>query len=245
MSVYSYRYGCVLAQYLPKEESDFSVGHRYLMIAKCDPDYPNVEIRDLCEHPGLDGSPESVVPVTDSRSFVHYTNKYCYHCNRHDREASLIYWTLDIKSKEYIAIPNEKLLLELKQQRGNIIFHQPNYVGVEACDAPRFQISTCNVTGLWKTYNIYIERACISFLDPFNYTYRNYFCYLCNIAKTLPEDSWGCLIEGIGGDYNLNPPFLAILDITAVESELARDHLHCGPDQIKDEIMVRKYKYSV
>ena len=214
------------------------------MIAKCDPNYPNMEIRDLCENPGLDGSPDSVVPVTDSRSHVHYRNKYCYYCNRVDKEASLIYWTLDIKNSEYIAIPNENLLLELKQQRGNIIFHQPKYVEVQSCDVPRFQISTCNKTGLWKTYNKYIERACSSFLDPFNYTYRNYFCYLCN-AGTLPEDSWGCFIESVGGDYNLNPPFLAILDIAAVKSELARDQLHCGPDQFKDEIMVRKYKFSV
>ena len=89
------RYGCVLPQYLANEQSDFYGEGKYCwMITRCGPDYPNDKNRDLCENPGLDGTPESLVPITDPQSHVRYRNIYCYYCNRVGIEASLIYWTL-------------------------------------------------------------------------------------------------------------------------------------------------------
>ena len=152
---------------------------------------------------------------------------------------------MDIQNHHYISIPNGNLLEELKQQRGNIFFSPPSYVAVKECNALTLQISRCNETGLWKTYNKFLETACKSFLDPFNYTYKNYFCYLCNVPDILPEGTWECPFQDrVGGITNINPPFFAILDISAIKDELAHEKLHCDPDQIKDEVMVSKRRIS-
>ena len=215
------------------------------MISKCDPAYLNGKYRYLCEHHGFDGSPESVVPVTDSRSYIHYRNIYCYYCNRFEEESSLIYWPLEIKSNESISIPKQNLLTEVKRQRANIFFLQPNYIAVKLCDVPPFKITTCNETGLWKLYNEYIATACHAFLDPFNQTYKNYFCYLCNSAESLSERNWRCNLNQTQGSLNFKPPFLAILDLAAVKGELQSDKLNCTPNQFKDEIRVSSSVYTL
>lgn len=240
------RYGCVLAQYLPNQDSDFDRKEfRYWMITKCDPSYSNHEERDMCENPWLHESPESFVPVTDLRSHVHYRNKYCFHCSGDGNEASLVSWALKIVNNESISIPNQNLLGELRNQRGNIFFLKPEYVDVHRCDAQPYKISVCNETGQWKTYNRYIETACNSVLDPFNYTYKNYFCYLCNIEERLPEENWICRFNRTEGGDTVNPPFFAILDVAAVKGEPTRNQLHCGVNQFKDEIMVSIGVYNI
>ena len=237
--LYACRYECVRPQYLPNEESDFhGDDFRYWMISKCDPTDLNLKNRHLCENPGLDGSPESIVPVTDSRSRVVYRNIYCYNCNRVEKKSSLIYWPMQIENDETISIQNQNLLTEVKNQRGNIFFLQPNYIDAKICDVLPFKISTCNETGLWKTHNKYIETACNSFLDPFNQTYRNYFCYLCNTDANLPEQKWRCTLNQTQDQVNVKPPFLAIFDLNAVTGELQHAKLNCGPSQFKDEISV-------
>ena len=37
-----------------------------------------------------------------------------------------------------------------------------------------------------------IEAACHSFVDIFNQTYRNYFCYVCNTDNPEPPELWSC-----------------------------------------------------
>ena len=195
----------------------------------------------LCEQPGRDNALDSLIPVTGLTTNEVYRNKYCLYCNNIGVNAKTVSWKLKLSNDYEIDLSDVNFLDKLKAQGGNIIFKAPNYVSAVQCDPflPLYEIASCNVTGLWSVYNKSIEKACNSYIDPFNHTYKNYFCYLCNIADHKPKEQWTCDIRNkTSGDINITPPFSAILDITVLDSEQNREPLTCKDDQFPDDKMV-------
>ena len=239
------RYGCVNVQYRDGSETHYTTDDRYWIIVRCDPVTFNATNGYLCENPGIDESVDSIVPVTELSSMVHYRNKYCAYCNGIGEDEKLINWKVKVLSFKYISLPDNKLLAKVRQVHGNIIFEIPGqYIHAHKCNVPSYEITTCNSTGLWLQYDSGIDIACQSFIDPFNFTFKNYFCYLCNSAETLTPDQWMCKSWLPNEELSINivPPFFAISDVSIVKGGQSSTSFSCGTTQFKDEIMVSKPK---
>ena len=211
------------------------------MVSKCKPTYPYNKNKTLCENPGHDIAVDSILPVSDLITEEVYRNRYCYHCNSDGSNGQLVPWIPTIENEQEIDLTDKHFWDKLKREGGNVIFEAPDFLPASTCDRflPHYNISSCNVTGLWPMYNQSIEMACESYIDPFNYTFKNYFCYLCNIAEQHPIQQWKCLKSNLtGGDINLTPPFAAILDITVFGMGYNTEMETCGTNQFPDKKMV-------
>ena len=169
-------------------------------------------------------------------------NIYCFYCNNIDVNIQLISWEASIANEKKIDETDVKFWDKLKAHGGNILFKPPSITPDVICDPflPSFEISSCNVTGLWPVYDRSIENACASYFDPFNHTYKNYFCYVCNIAEPLPIEQWKCIESNrTSGNIDIIPPFSAILDITVLDSGINRVPISCNRNQFPDEKKVR------
>ena len=220
----------------------------YWLIAKC----PARNQRDLntqfCERTGNSVLIDDIIPVSDPVTNVHYKNKYCALCNGISLETKLIQWKLKVYNDHYISIPNERLLAVIEEQKGNVLFIPPSFLYVEKCSWPAYTVSTCNETGLWDEYNEVTEEACHSFIDPFNSTYQNYYCYLCNSPsswETVPLVDTNCIEPYIPPIIDITPPFFAILDAAVVTGDQREENtLICDGNQFADYSKVSIFSYS-
>ena len=190
------------------------------MVARCSPFDVDSDTKTLCENPGINNSLESIVPVTDSE--VHYRNRFCAICNGIDEFWRLQSWDLRLGCPYKIAF-NFWNVLEKAKDAGCIIdFEEPD-IGKTAktCELHSYYISTCNVTGLWSAYNETIELACNAFVDYFNETYKNIFCYICNIEEFVPPSMYDCPYGHVLD--NIFPTFIAVLDVNALKTTAIQD----------------------
>ena len=218
-------------QYFTTEEKTDFVGitiQSVWMIARCGSSTIDTYSRDLCEKPGKNGLIETLIPVKSAGE--HYRNKFCAYCNGVPVSAELKAWKMEITCKDplFQEIYDRNLLAILEENRCNIFYKLPDGERYpEQCIAHSYTISKCNVTGLWPVYNSTIDKGCSSFMDAFNITYRNYYCYLCNTDNPLPRDEWKCK-ESKGQGGTAEPPFVAILDLSVINRmEQTTDELEC------------------
>ena len=209
------------------------------MISKCDPSYPDNSNKKLCEIPQREQSIESFIPVTEmSRTMITYRNIYCAFCNNMASTVHLIRWSSMIyydNNRNTSTLNFDKL----KRDGAYIIFEKPDYLNVDECllNWPSYYVSSCNETGLWRIYNRRIEQACNAYRDPFNDTFKNYFCYLCNRAEHQPIDQWKC--KQPPAPVVHKPQFTVTLDTRLLVDDHKRPWLLCDKKQIPDKQMVR------
>ena len=207
------------------------------MVSICPSDVADSRNTELCENPGKDDLLETLIPVTDIRTNIHYRNKYCAHCSGLPDSALLVDWKVEIYNDIYLNVPDDNLLQKIRRDKGNIFYRPPDFIMLDYCTIGySYSISSCNVTGKWPVYNESLERACAAFIDPFNTTYQNYFCYLCNspIPPTL-QSNWTCITMSEDYTPGMSPPFLAILDVSAATGhQEVEKELTCRADQFTD-----------
>ena len=169
----------------------------YWMVSKCRRPVKDRRIKEMCENPPNDeDSFESVYPILSTETEYFYKNRFCAICDGID-PASIIdsHWTVDVSCGDFISVATDNLLKKLKKENCTIISVPPdkeNMIYDNICYLPPFQISQCNVTGKWSKYDKDVELACRSYTDPFNSTYKNYHCYVCNVATPEPVIDWKC-----------------------------------------------------
>ena len=210
-----------------------------MFVTACDRENTNDNDRHLCETPGSDlDDLEAIVPVTEPVSDILYRNRYCAYCNNVNKSDQLIDWKLKINSNQHITFPRRDLLEELRKTRGNIMYiHPTSYIDGQECQINlRYTIETCNQTGLWEKHNSFIEVACeSSYTDAYNYTYKNFFCFLCNAEQSVIEEDWlACGLEPSPND----PIFSAVYDLKVIINGPDTDRLVCNDTQFADEEMV-------
>ena len=169
-------------------------------------------------------------------------NKFCGLCNGKDF-TQFTSWKVEVACHDLIdvQIDDSEFLQTVTEQRCNVFYWPPTNIPTVECKMPVYSISTCNETGYWLEYNETIDRACDSFLDPFNLTYKNYFCYLCNKYET-GETGTCKLTQDI---QSVTPPFSALLGVGGVHGEESEEQLSCDVlKQFSDDKMVR-YTYFV
>ena len=206
------------------------------MVGICPSDVAYSRNAELCENPGKDDLLETLIPVTDIGTNTHYRNKYCAHCSGLPDSALLVDWKVEIYNDIYLNVPDGNLLQKIRRGNGNIFYRPPDFIMLDYCKIrDSYSISSCNVSGELPVYNESLERACAAFIDPFNSTYQNYFCYLCN-SPTPPtqQSNWTC--NNLPSDITqVSPPFLAILDASeATGHQEVEKEFTCSADQFTD-----------
>ena len=213
------------------------------MVAKCAEENLDDPNKRYCENPGVDGDIESIVPVTDFDREIHYRNMYCAFCNGQYDTLDFGKWKLEIHCHEVIPLTVVNLLATLKDKKCNIIFRLPDNLWFqnECTSWPPYTISRCNETGLWPVYDEITESACDAFVDPFNFTYKNYFCYLCNMPDQDFLEDWRCRKE-FGQINDVSPPFFAILDLEVFKkiSEKAPE-LNCDTEVTFEDLKLVRH----
>ena len=203
------------------------------MITQCDPDL--LDTTNTCETDVSDY--DSLVPVTDPLTNVHYMSKNCALCNLKNSSAPLLYWKLGIQSNKHMSFPHNQLFEEILRTKGNIFFIPHDYLPIQTCEPASYSIDTCNVTGLWETYDEYVQMACESFVDPFNNTYKNIFCLKCNGEVDLMSEECRYTLDN-PTPMMKEPLFAAVLDLPTIRSGFDTTALRCGDAQFRDEITV-------
>ena len=223
-----FRFKCVALQYISKGSAYENRDYAW-MVSICPSDVADSRNTELCENPGKDDLLETLIPVTDIRTNTHYRNKYCAHCSGLPDSALLVDWKVEIYNDIYLNVTDDNLLQKIRRDKGNIFYRPPDFIMLDNCTIGNsYSISSCN--------NESLERAGADFIDPFNTTYQNYFCYLCNtpIPPTL-QSNWTC--NTMSEDYTpgVSPPFLAILDVSAATGhQEVEKELTCSADQFTD-----------
>ena len=231
-------YECVKLQYLNETLSQHHSSWEYWIVTKCPVDKRTFddENGELCEHPGLNGNIESLQPVSDLTDTTHFRNKYCAFCNgRYDINTNNK-WKLQVHCDEIISLADDDILDTIVSKKCNILYEPPTTAKLDACrDWPIYNITSCNITGKWDSYDEYIERACNAFVDPFNQTYQNYFCMLCNTPTKLQSQNHTTCRGKKDSIVSVSPPFFAILDIDLWrEQQGLFPKLTCNGTQFKD-----------
>ena len=220
------RYECLPPQYF-LEGTNHTTQIRVWMVTKCRSTTTDDVNVAMCNNPGHGAAVESIVPVTDLTSMSHFKNRFCAYCNGVAKNSALVYWQSSIYNDRELLVTDKNLLSKLRQQHGNILFEPPKFITVKDCRVPPYHISKCNVTGDWAIYDRATEDACNAFVDPFNFTYKNYFCYRCNTQPPyLPLVNLSC-VKWSSEIEDITPPFFAILDVSDPDEKTSEKTLSC------------------
>ena len=162
------------------------------MISKCLPVTDKLSIKRFCENPGSDGTFESVVPVIDTDTRQVYRNRYCARCNNVSIYRLRESWRVEISCDHPLSLMTSNLLVITAGEKCNIILKPPPELTTryptDNCISPEYTINECPESEADEA----IALACRSYVDTFNRTYKNYFCYLCNTKKPIHPQDWTC-----------------------------------------------------
>ena len=183
---------------------------------------------------------EDITLVSDISSDRIYRNKYCAECN-FVNASSRVQWSAKLVCSRLQELSIINSSMELIEQIWNgkvfcdIKFQQTQTnTNIRSCT---HQISVCNYTGLWESYDADLEKACglygSSYRAQNNQIFRNVFCARCNSFNPMATDI--C-------PYDFVPPttidfsgFLRLSDSKQDSSD------SCGKGEMYDSIKVTKY----
>ena len=219
--IISDRFECVLPQFITSSADTFYATapdmEAVLMISKCDPNFGRYGFGEFCEYPERRESIYSLLPVRNGS--VDYRNIFCAYCNGVDLLTSNN-WRIEIHCDDMLTITDADFLNSIRHKRCNIFYRPPWFQSAMSCIITQYKISHCNETGLWQVFNETIKQACESFVDPFNSTYQNYFCYMCNSQDMMPRENWYCP-SPLQNDQNApqRPVYISTPDISLLTNE--------------------------
>ena len=188
-----------------------------------------------CEERSNFSSLYDFVPVTSPNTGITYVNKYCLFCNEPIElfETELIFWktilvvigkhfdTTFFESPEAIAATLLKSAKTSFHHR-NIHFAPVFPAMADRCEI--YDVTSCNVTGLWAYYNETVEAVCrfgqhlpiiaeIS-INKERKLYKNLACLYCNMDKPFMKKQYPCGYtragsnEGYKAGININKVML-------------------------------------
>ena len=169
----------------------------YLMIVECRDTFKDVKIKDKCEAAMNNTNISDMLPVTSRHSGLSYVNKFCLMCNEPiNLSPSFDFWEARfvnvgaLHPMDLVLNPNE--YINVLWEHGNIHFIPAESHPVQQCES--YAISTCNQTGLWKSYDEIMEEIChhghnLPILHN-SMRFKNIACLRCN-----EEDSFNGILS--------------------------------------------------
>ena len=230
---------CIQSSYPVEGGNGYTSYDMYQAIVTCPEDYPNNDIARKCTT-AVPESMKHVALVSDAKGTV-YRNIYCAQCNK---AQDLTRWALSITCPR-IVNPERSFnfrISSIVQNRCYLVSVPPAKLhGVmrKRCFVP--DMSACNVTGNWKLYDEFTERACktenATFIR-FETVFRNVFCFRCNFDKAVYLYDHVCA-QSLSYAKRLQSPYTAILRPEVIDQETASSTSEgCGLDEIYDRFSV-------
>ena len=214
---------------------------RVWMKSRCSADADVNDINTIrCTSPDIANPLDYLVPVSDLNTNTTYKNRYCANCNGVNASNDVLNWDTELMCNGSLTLTDHHLYDRMKELNCSLFFVPPAGISVDECDEPGYSIAECNATGLWPQYDEMIEKACHAFVDPFNMTYQNYFCYVCNTDQLFPQHDWYCpTIDRVIDE--VMPSFVALINLEAVKKWQNEETLQCNlfnqfPDEKKVSI---------
>ena len=240
-----YRFECVkprLSMLQKPKYAPTAMLNKIWMVTKC-PSVTNspAEYSALCEFSGFHTSLKAVTPVLHHDTA--YKNIYCALCNGAKPNETFEYFDPELDCDSAVPLTGVNLASAWSTANCSIYFRSPNGIPLDVCQVPEYSVSTCNETGNWRVFNRSLEMACMAFVDPFNNTFKNYFCYLCNIDEPEPQTTWVCKRDH-EDVVDIFPLFTAIISLSYADQPVENNLLDCDEDQFPDTKMVRYQCWS-
>uniref|UniRef100_A0A4D5RHC9 Putative g protein-coupled receptor n=1 Tax=Ixodes scapularis TaxID=6945 RepID=A0A4D5RHC9_IXOSC len=218
--------------------------------AACKPDWSGSEaIRSKCEDSGNKAvDPQTMVPVTSSRTGVSYWNTFCAVCN--DDMDGAIRWTVSLDCSELAGQVNSSYLqdnIELSpDQKGwgiwtealegegrifvtcGVEYRTGNLSSDYSCMSP---ISTCDPS--WSGSDV--EQQCQSYTAVVAYrtwNYRNEHCMMCNNVTEGPQSCGFYDDDGVVSSRSFS--FSILMDVNPAGGNIVGKYTLCKGDEVFD-----------
>ncbi|KAL5014532.1 hypothetical protein ScPMuIL_008802 [Solemya velum] len=148
------------------------------------------DLIDKCENTNLDDF-YSIVPVTSTKSYLTYPNKYCALCNL---DSDVMQWRHMLYCDEYSAInmvcQYADFIREMRIGRCYFQFRRPKTLEPRHCPQYITQYTTCRYTAEFSGYDPLIQAACEG--DLLAYNNRKIFCEICNTYRNNTDIVGSC-----------------------------------------------------
>ena len=207
------------------------------MIAKCLISFKITAVRKKCEIRSNASVLEDVLPVDDLKTNITCANKHCAECQG---IPYYTYWKAGVQCIKSIFNPKSyNTLLADVSATWDCDIHFYSLQNIESAPC-QIYISTCNETGLWENYDSFIERACWLYFAPYQATYRNPFCAICNgydPNNFQYDDGWCGTGQPPGG-----ASFAALLDFRPDQQQEDQKSVgKCSVEQLYDPVTVSDF----
>lgn len=247
---------CVDAQYRPHSQ-DVQNGPSLEMISLCPFKFKDDDVAAKCERGyhdmELDGPLGRFLPVLDNHTGFIYKNIFCATCHNVNSN-NLTYGHLKFTCKYY---PRKITYIHdftrIPDEDGcNFVYEVPpgteGYPWVSKyCD--RSRVDHCNVTGRWESYDIHLEKACLSYTSTFAGLFKNVHCYLCN-GLTKDNMKQACELQTFSQVDEERMSFITLLnwikteeirDLQRVSNQNDNSNDRCVQDIMLDPLKVHLY----
>ena len=165
---------------------------RFRIIDDCPTEEKNETLVQQCKGETNTTALEDYVWVSDQVTGNVYQNKHCATCHGIQKYTP---WRISTPCEEVLMTETRNIPDTILSSEKCLIVNEPpsrKAVRVEParCYIPEYE--KCNVTGLWKSYDSEIERACmqidwtyfayqvLDYGQSYSAIYKNLFCYICN-----------------------------------------------------------------
>ena len=224
---------------LVKGTSKYQYFNTFWVVTKCPETTTNSTMLQKCK--GKQAmSLNDYLWVSDPISSQIYNNKWCAECHGINKTVE---WRVGTECVDMMQ-GNFDFNDIIGSDDCNLIVIPPQNIDVDTNICSKPDISFCNETGSWRTYDKSINQACRVLKQPFTVesfvgktVYRNVFCAICNEERyeqfgfenvCEPHDAVG---RGQGGTY------LGLINwrfYKQVEDENSK----CAMDEVEDEVLV-------
>ena len=232
---------------IPSDAVYYSIDSAF-MISKCPDDFDDKGIKEKCERRNGNALEDQLpVTVTDNDRTVTFANKYCAECHLVPKE-KLINWIVRVECKEstFNFWSKASLLADVEATNDCYLVFQP--ISSDHHKKCFNGISKCNITGEWKIYDNFTDRACQLYTAPF-LEYINPFCAVCNglDANRMAQYEMADCSAGRRPPMNW-VPFSALISMDSLVMADSNEHVakrknfakrdNCSQNQIYDAYVV-------
>lgn len=179
---------CIYPQFRPFDTEKYNALRSFTFVSRCPFGYTDLEVKSKCERDYVDfdfsdfsDKPSHILPLSSPKRQKTFKNYYCWLCDG-ELDHNVLPWNGALMCKigyAFVKSFEEIPMVVESDDDCNLMFEVPDGLSFspETCS---ILVSRCNETGLWKTYDRFLEEACLSYLSPYDSVYRNVHCYLCN-----------------------------------------------------------------
>lgn len=215
---------------------------RYYVITKCPDNEVNITLIAKCMGP-IQKRFEDFVWVSDAMTNKIYKNRFCAECNGIHRYKE---WQLGTDCSEILEGDYSYREKKFISRSCRLLVTPPVKLDVTPSQCLMPDISECNKTGNWRSFDKGLKEACDAVELPFLRdavasvkVYKNVFCYLCksgpgenleNVRRPL-EDSQ----KQINGPFS----FLVLFNYRLFEEPTSTSEFPCAADKVLDPYIVK------